>query len=49
MALLGDNTAKDQKSRKSHRDLDVEAGSATIGAEGPKADGAESEAESDAG
>ena len=49
MALLRGNTAKNQKSRKSQRDLDVEAGSATIRAEGPKADRVEGEAEGDAG
>ena len=49
MALLGDNAAKNQKSRKSEHDLDVEAGPATIRAKGPKADGAESEDKSDAG
>ena len=49
MALLGDNTAKNQKSRKSQRDLDVEAGSAAIRAKGPKADGMEGVAESHTG
>ena len=49
MALLGDNAAKNQKSRKSQRDLDVEAGSATIRTKGPKADGMECVAESQTG
>ena len=49
MALLGDNTAENQKSKKSQRDLDVVAGSAAIRAEGPKADGVKGVAEGHTG
>ena len=49
MALLGDNAAKNQKSKKSQRDLDVEAGSAAIRTKGPKSYGVECVAESQTG
>ena len=49
MTLLGDNAAKNKKSRKRQRDLDIEAGSAAIRTKGPKADGVKGVAESHTG
>ena len=49
MALLGDNAAKNQKSRKSQGDLHIEARPTGVGAEGPKADGVKGVAEGHTG
>ena len=49
MALFRGNTTKNYKRKKGQHDLDVEAGSTTIRAEGPKADRVKGVAQSHTG